>query len=203
MALMWWGKGLWQICMHHWTVHEKVDFPTFSTRYLARGVYSTTFDPVLRNEVKKFSHVGLQGGGVHSTTFDPELRNERFTLISFMGFPPILSTLQHFKCIFSIENRSKLTFSNGPHVMGKRFMANLHASLYSTWKSRFSKISFRCQHGGGYVPRNGPVHKIWHFSSFTACITIGLSDERPIKQLSLLLHYFPTLKTGPQLICTL
>ena len=60
--------------MHHWTVHEKVDFPKFSTRYLAGGVYSTTFDPVLRNEVKKFSHVGVWG--VYSTTFDPELRNE-------------------------------------------------------------------------------------------------------------------------------
>ena len=41
-------------------------------------------------------------GGVHSTTFDPELRNERFTLISFMGFPAILSTLQPFEiCIFN------------------------------------------------------------------------------------------------------
>ena len=36
-------------------------------------------------------------GGVHSTTFDPELRNERFTLISFMGFLAILSTLQPFQ----------------------------------------------------------------------------------------------------------
>ena len=25
MALSWWGKGLWQIYMHHWTVHAKVD----------------------------------------------------------------------------------------------------------------------------------------------------------------------------------
>ena len=31
-------------------------------------------------------------GGVHSTTFHLELRNERFTLISFMGFPAIFST---------------------------------------------------------------------------------------------------------------
>ena len=29
MALMSWGKGLWQNCMHNWTVHEKVDFPKF------------------------------------------------------------------------------------------------------------------------------------------------------------------------------
>ena len=41
-------------------------------------------------------------GGVHSTPFDPELRNERFTLISFMGFPAILSTLQPFEiCIYN------------------------------------------------------------------------------------------------------
>ena len=30
-------------------------------------------------------------------------------------------------------------------MMGKRFVANLHASLDSTWKSRFSQISSRCQ----------------------------------------------------------
>ena len=30
-------------------------------------------------------------------------------------------------------------------MMGKRFMANLHASLDSTWKSRISIISTRCQ----------------------------------------------------------
>ena len=107
--------GLWQICMHHWTVHEKVDFLKFP-RYRG-GVYSTTFDPELRIEIKiflcwlgglfhnfwswtqnwskKFSYVGWGGG--YSTTFDPELRNERFTLISFIGFPAILSTVQPFE----------------------------------------------------------------------------------------------------------
>ena len=40
--------------------------------------------------------------GIHSTTFHLELRNERFILISFMGFPTILSTLQPFQiCIFN------------------------------------------------------------------------------------------------------
>ena len=29
MALMWWEKGLWQICMHYCTVHGKVDFQKF------------------------------------------------------------------------------------------------------------------------------------------------------------------------------
>ena len=48
--------------MHHWTVHEKVDFPKFPPE-TGRGVYSTTFDPELRNEVQKFSYVG-QGGDI-------------------------------------------------------------------------------------------------------------------------------------------
>ena len=63
--------------MQHWTVHEKVEFPKFPAD--PGGVYSTPF-----------------------ATFDPELRNERFTLISFIGFPAILSTLQPFEiCIFN------------------------------------------------------------------------------------------------------
>ena len=92
MALSWWGKCLWQICMHDWTVHAKVEF--------------TRFPPDV--------------WGVHSTTVDPELRNERFTLISFMGFPAILSTLQPFQiCIFN-RKYSKLTSWNGCQPMGKK-----------------------------------------------------------------------------------
>ena len=115
MALTWWKKGLWQICMHHWTLHEKVDFPKI-----------------------------LPGtGGVYSTTFHHELRNERFTLISFIGFPTILSTLHPFPICICNRKYSKWTFSNGPHTMEKRFMADLHASLDITWKSRFSQNSTR------------------------------------------------------------
>ena len=77
--------------------------------------------------------------GVYSTTFHHELRNERFTLISFIGFTAILSTLQPYQICICNRKYSKWTFSNGPHMMGKRFMANLHASLDSTWKSRFSQ----------------------------------------------------------------
>ena len=91
--------------------------------------------------------------GVHSTTFDLELRDERFTLISFMGFLVILSALQPLQiCIFNRKN-SRLTFSNGPQLMGKRFMANLHESLDSTCKSRISQISTRCQILGGVIPQ--------------------------------------------------
>ena len=69
-------------------------------------------------------------------------------LISLMGFPPISSTLQTFQiCIFNTKN-SKLTFSNGSQLMGKRFIANLHASLDSICKGRIFKISTRCQNWG-------------------------------------------------------
>ena len=89
---------------------------------------------------------------VHSTTFDTELRNVSFPLISFMGFPAILSTLQSFQiCIYN-RKYSKLTFSNGSELMGQRFMANLYASLDSTCKSRISKISTRYQNGGHPQP---------------------------------------------------
>ena len=127
MALRWWGKSLWQICMHHWTVHAKVEFQ------------KCPWDVSL--------------AGVHSTTLDPELRNERFTLISFMGFPAMLGAIQPSQmCIFN-KKYSKLTFSNGPQMIGKRFMANLHASLDSTCKSRISKMSMRCQTLQSSIPQ--------------------------------------------------
>ena len=49
-------KHLWQIVMHHWTVHAKEEFQNFSS--------------------------WVTGGSFH--IFDPKLRNERFTLISFV-----------------------------------------------------------------------------------------------------------------------
>ena len=107
-------------------------------------VHSTTFDPELTHAFQFF----FQSWGVHSTTFDPELRNERFTLISFMGFPAKLNTLQPFQICICNRTNSKQTFSNGPQLMGKRFMANLHASLDSTCKSRISKFSTKCQNWG-------------------------------------------------------
>ena len=96
-----------------------------------------SLDSTCKSRISKISYVS---GGIHSTTFDPKMRNERFTLMPFMGFPAILSTLQPFQsCIFNGKD-SKLTFSNGPQLMGKGFMANLHASLDSTYKNRISKL---------------------------------------------------------------
>ena len=117
------GKGLWQIFMHHWRTHAKVEFPWLP--------------PDVRT-----------GGVNHLSTFDAHLRNVSFTLISFMGFPAILSVLQPFQiCIFN-RKYSKLTFSNGSQLMGKRLMANFHASLENTCKSRISMIATRCQNWG-------------------------------------------------------
>ena len=98
--------------MQHWTVHEKVEFPKFPADTGGGGVggvYSTTPQLlqllILNSELKLKNFPMLDVGGVYSTpfaTFDPELRNERFTLISFIGFPAILSTLQPFEiCIFN------------------------------------------------------------------------------------------------------
>ena len=116
MALSWWKKGLWQIVMHHWTVHAKVEFQKFSC--WVRGVHSTTL--ILNWEMKDLH-----------------------------WYPAILSALQ--SSAFSIQKNSKLTFSNGPQLMEKRFMANCHASLDSTCKSRISKLSH--VGSGGSIPQ--------------------------------------------------
>ena len=76
-----------------------------------------------KKNFKTFSSC-VTGGSFH--IFDPKLRNERFTLISFVQFLAILSALQSFQiCIFDRKN-SISTLSNGPQLMEKRFMANLH-----------------------------------------------------------------------------
>ena len=162
MALRWWEKGLWQICMHHWTVHSKVEFQKCPWDVRPWELHSTTLDPELRNEFKSFSNLGglfhnfwswtdgdkglwqicmhhwtvhakvefqkcpwdVRPWELHSTTLDPELRNE-FKSFSNLGAV----------C-------SKLLILNW---WGQRFMANLHASLDSTFKSRISKMSMRCQ----------------------------------------------------------
>ena len=109
------GKCLWQICMHHWTVRAKVEFPRFPPDVRTGGSIPQFLILNSGMNLNFFSNPG----GVYSTPFDPELRNESFALISFMGFPAILSTLQPFQiCIFHRKN-SKLTFSNGPQLMGK------------------------------------------------------------------------------------
>ena len=102
------------------------------------------------------------GGVTHLSTFDAHLRNGSFALISFMGFPAILSTLQPFQiCIYN-RKYSKLTFSNGSQLMGKRFMANLHASLESSCKIDFQDFQQMSELGG-----------VNHLSTFDAHLRNG------------------------------
>ena len=101
--------------MYHWTIHRKVEFPKFPSDVRSGGSIQQL--QILNSEMHSKNFPIL---GVHSTTFHLELRNERFILISFMGFPTILSTLQPFQiCIFN-RKQSKLTSSNGPQPMGKK-----------------------------------------------------------------------------------
>ena len=54
---------------------------------------------------------GQMGGVNHLSTFDADLRNVSFAMITFMGFPAILSALQPFQmCIYN-RKYNKLTFS--------------------------------------------------------------------------------------------
>ena len=56
-----------------------------------------------KSQLKNFrGDPGEMGGVNHLSTFDADLRNVSFALISFMGFPAILSTLQPFQmCIYN------------------------------------------------------------------------------------------------------
>ena len=110
-----------------------------------------SLESTCKSRISKISTRCHNWGVNHLSTFDADLRNVSFALISFMGFPAILSALQPFQiCIYN-SKYNKLTFSNGSQLMGKRFMANLHAPLESTCKSRISKISTRCQKWGGLI----------------------------------------------------
>ena len=126
-----------------------------------------SFESTCKSRIYKIS-TRFRTGGIHSITFDAELRNVGFPLISFMGFPAILSALQPFQiCIYNWKY-SKLTFSHGSHLMGKRFMANLHASFESTCKSRIYKISTRCQnkevHSTTHKQYTSYFCEVWHWN---------------------------------------
>ena len=55
---------------------------------------------------------GVLGEINHLSTFDADLRNVSFAMITFMGFPAILSALQPFQmCIYN-RKYNKLTFSH-------------------------------------------------------------------------------------------
>ena len=133
--------------MHHWRVHAKVEFPRLQPDVRTGG--SIIFHYVqVKSKLKIFGEILVRWAVNHLSTFDADLRNVSFALISFMGFPAILSTLQPFQmCIYN-RKYSKLTFPHDSYVMGNMFIAKLHASLESTCKSRISKIATRCLNWG-------------------------------------------------------
>ena len=99
-------------------------------------------------ELKNFMWDPDPMGGQSSFNFWCWSQKCKFCTDIFHGCPEILSTLQPFQmCIYN-RQYSKWTFSNDSHLIGNRFMANLHASLESTCKSRISKIATRCQNWG-------------------------------------------------------
>ena len=123
MALSWWGKRLWQICMHHWRVHVKVEFPRLPPDVRTGGCQSS-FNFWCWSQKCKFCIDILHG-------------------VSY-NIKCITAILI---CIYN-RKYSKWTFSHDLQLMGNRFMANLHASLESICKSRISKIATRCQKQG-------------------------------------------------------
>ena len=135
-----------QICIYK-RIYSKWTFSNGSQvmgkRFMAN--LHASLDSTCKSRISNISTRCQNWGVNHLSTFDAELRYVSFTLISFMGFPAILSALQPFQIYIYKRIYSKWTFSNGSPLMGKRFMANLHASLESTCKSRISKISTRCQ----------------------------------------------------------
>ena len=126
--------------------------PLMGKRFMAN--LHASLESTCKGRISNISTRCQDWGVNHLSTFDPELRNVSFALISFIGFPAILSALQPLQICIYKGIYSKWTFSNGSPLMGKRFMANLHASLESTCKSRISNISTRCQNLGGQTSFN-------------------------------------------------
>ena len=107
MTLNRWATGLWQICIHHWTLHAKVEFQRLPPD-VTTGEGSIIFHHVqAKSELKKFlGEILIRWGGVnHLSTFDADLRNVSFALIAFMGFPAILSTSNdHMPCVAAVNS---------------------------------------------------------------------------------------------------
>ena len=114
-----------------------------------------SLDSTCKSRISKIFMLG-QGGSFHN--FDPKLRNERFTLIWQF-------CIQFQICIFNTKN-SKWTFSNGPQLMEKRFMAN--SCIIGQY---MQKKNFKISHvgSGGSIPQllilNWEMKDLhWYFS---------------------------------------
>ena len=150
MALRWWEKGLWQICMHHWTVHGKVDFLKFPPHVSAGGPFHNFWSWTQKCILKYFP---IFGGPFHN--FSSSTQKWNIYIDIFYG---VSYNIKHITAISNLSFQwkiEKINIFKWPSGDGKKFMANLHASLDSTWKSRFSRISTSCQLLGG------PFNNLW------------------------------------------
>ena len=99
-------------------------------------VKSTNFYPELRNEFNFFSNLGDSIPQLF--ILNSEMKDLHWYLVW------LSCNIKHIAPISNLHfnrKQSTLKYSNVPQVMEKWFMANLH----STWKSRISIISTRCQ----------------------------------------------------------
>ena len=120
--------------------------------FLGGLVHITTCYTTLKNAFKNVANAK----GIHSITFHPKLRIVRFTLISFMGFPAILSTLRPFQiCIFN-RTKSKLMFEIPLRYWrkGSWQICNHHWTVHI--KSEFQHLA-----GGGLYWHNMHKYKLF------------------------------------------
>ena len=91
------GKGLWQIGMPSLESTCKSRIFSIGSRCQNGGLIIFHYVQA-KSELKILGKILVQKGEVnHLSTFDADLRNVSFALISFMGFPAILSALQPFQ----------------------------------------------------------------------------------------------------------
>ena len=100
-----------------------------------------------------------------------------------MGFPAILSTSEPFQiCIFN-RKYSKLMFQMALSWWEKGLwqICMHHWTVHTKVESQ--KCPWDVRSWWESIPLNGPIHKIWHFSRFAVCITIGLFWRKTNKRL--------------------
>ena len=102
-----------QICI----INTKNGKLTFSNgpQLMEKSLWQIVMNHCMVCAKEEFQNILILGQGGPFHIFDPKLRNERFTLIFFMRFQI---------CIFNTKN-SKLTFWNGPQLMGKKVYGKL------------------------------------------------------------------------------
>ena len=107
MALMWWGTDFWQICMHHCTVHEKVDFPKFPLGTGGRGIFHNFWSCTQKWSSQIFLCWSVGGYIQQLLMLNSEMKDLHWYLYGVSCNIKHITAIfySHFKSIFSIENR--------------------------------------------------------------------------------------------------